>query len=246
VTVRRRSFSRRTRRWLALALAGALALAVVLAVVLARSASPPTRVVTIPRADRGASAALLRAAEALDYRPSSEPGAGRIESAPAAAAPSPIARDLLPVGSPAPPFRLRTPTGVAVSLHDLRGKAVLLEFFATWCPHCAAEAPHLATLYARLPHDRYAFVAVNADDEDAPSVLAYHVWFGLPFPALLDPRPATVRFPAHGGLGPVSSRYRVAAYPTFYVLDPRGRIVWRSDGEQPDALLLRELRRAAG
>jgi hypothetical protein len=53
-----------------------------------------------------------------------------------------------------------------------------------------------------------------------------------------------VTFPEHGPIGPVSRRYGVSLWPTFYVLDPRGRVVWRSGGEQPDALLERELRRA--
>jgi hypothetical protein len=43
----------------------------------------------------------------------------------------------------------------------------------------------------------------------------------------------------------VTTRYRVELYPTFYVIDPAGWIVWRSDGEQPDALLRLELARAA-
>jgi hypothetical protein len=43
----------------------------------------------------------------------------------------------------------------------------------------------------------------------------------------------------------VTGRYRVTVFPTFYVLDPRGRVAWRSAGEQTLALLARELRRAA-
>jgi hypothetical protein len=43
----------------------------------------------------------------------------------------------------------------------------------------------------------------------------------------------------------VTTQYRVQAFPTFYVVDPRGGISWRSDGEQPNALLERELRKAA-
>jgi len=147
----------------------------------------------------------------------------------------------LPVGSTAPAFSLRTPAGTSVRLADLRGRPVLLEFFATWCPHCAAEAPHLRRLYAQTDAP---FVAVNADSEDAASVFAFHVWFGLPFPALVDTGTHTVSWPASGPAGPVSSAYRVSSFPTFYVLDRRGRIVWRSAGEQPDAKLRQELRRA--
>jgi hypothetical protein len=104
----------------------------------------------------------------------------------------------------------------------------------------------LQRLYASLPKDKVAFVAVDANGEDGATVLAYHVYFGLGFPALLDPGGRPVTFPAHGSPGPVSRRYGVGAYPTFYVLDPRGRIAWRGDGEQPDALLRRELLAASG
>ena len=87
----------------------------------------------------------------------------------------------------------------------------------------------------------------NGSNEDAASVFAYHVYFGLPFPALLDPEPAkpAVTFPDHGTRGPVSKAYGVGYFPTFYVIDPQGRITWRADGEQPDALLKQELERAA-
>ena len=74
---------------------------------------------------------------------------------------------------------------------------MLLEFFATWCPHCNAEAPHLRRLYSSLKKTRYAFVSVNADGEgsDSEPVFAYHRYYGLRFPALLDPSPTREAFP---------------------------------------------------
>ena len=177
--------------------------------------------------------------------PTTEPGVGQLEDQPASAAHPPSNPNLLRVGSKAPAFTLKTPEGKSVRLTSLRGRTVLLEFFATWCPHCNAEAPHLHDLYASLSKRRYAFVSVNADGEDAASVFAYHRYFGLQFPALLDPSSNPGSFHRSGSAGRVSTRYGVRSYPTFYVLDPTGRIAWRSDGEQPDALLRLELARAA-
>jgi peroxiredoxin len=195
--------------------------------------------------DRNAPASLVQAANKVGFRPTTEPGVGQIEDEPASAAKPPANPDLLPVGSQAPAFALKTPEGDTVSLSDFRGKAVLLEFFATWCPHCNAEAPHLQALYRSLAKSKYAFVSVNGDGEDAASVYAYHRYFGLSFPALLDPGGTPGSFQQAGSAGLVSAEYRMAYFPTFYVIDPKGRISWRSDGEQPDALLRQELARAA-
>jgi hypothetical protein len=72
------------------------------------------------------------------------------------------------------------------------------------------------------------------------------VFYGLPFPAVLDPGNGSVRWPDHGRLGPVTETYGVTSFPTFYVLDPTGRVAWRTSGEQPDALVRKQLRQAAG
>ncbi|MEI8104489.1 MAG: TlpA disulfide reductase family protein [Actinomycetes bacterium] len=240
----RAAFSRRVRLRLAVGLALCVGLAVAAGLTLATSSKAPSRVVTIPAIDRDASPALIRAAEAVGFRPLGQGlGVGGIEDGPASAggaAPS----WLLPVGATAPPFALRTPAGKLVSLASFRGKALLLEFFATWCPHCAAEAPHLARLAAGMSTSRFAFAAIDANGGDAPSVLAFHVYFGLAFPALLDPGGQAATFPAHGSPGPVSLAYQARAYPTFYVIDPNGRIAWRGVGEQPDELLVQQLDRA--
>jgi peroxiredoxin len=238
----RPAFSRQTRFVLLLALVGVFIALVVVGVLLAHSSSKP-RVVTIPKADRNASPALIRAAQRVNFHPPKLDGVGKIEDEPASAAKI-LTKGLFPIGAHAPDFTLRTPTGTRVGLRDLRGKAVLLEFFATWCPHCNAEAPHLKELYAKLPRSNVAFVSIDGNSDDAASVLAYHIWYGLPFPALLDQAGRTVTFPEHGPIGPVSRKYGISLWPTFYVLDPRGRVTWRSAGEQPDALLARELRRA--
>jgi thiol-disulfide isomerase/thioredoxin len=240
----RRPRSRRIA-WLATAPPLLIAAVVIVSLVTRGSAGavpPPAK--EIPAVDRHASPELVKAADAIGFHPSTAPGVGTIEEQPASAARPPSNPDLLPIGSQAPGFTLKTPTGETVSLADYRGNTVLIEFFATWCPHCAAEAPHLAKLAHALRNA--AFISVNADGEDAASVFAYHRYFGLAFPALLDPSAQPGSFHREGAPGPVTHLYRVQSYPTLYVIGPGGRVTWRSDGEQPDALLRQALNQAAG
>ncbi len=229
---------------LALAIVGLIA-AGVLAVTRGVTSKAPPPASSIAASDTSAPQSLITAAAAVGFHPNVEAGVGQIESKPASAAHPPENPNLLPVGTTAPSFTLKTPQGQQVSLSDFRGKATLVEFFATWCPHCDAEAPHLHTLYASLSPARYAFVSVNADGESAPSVFAYHTYFGLQFPAVLDPSSHVGSFTSPGGAGKVTLAYKVEAFPTFYILNGRGVVVWRGDGEQPDALLRQELKRAA-
>jgi len=220
-------------------------IAIVVAVLLSQQSSPKTAGPSTPSAaDRNAPASLVSAAAAVGFHPTTEPGVGEMEGQPASAANPPENTSLLAVGSTAPGFTLKTPQRQSVSLSDYRGKAVLLEFFATWCPHCNAEAPHLKALYASLPKSKVAFVSVNADGETAPSVFAFHRYYGLAYPALVDPSSQPGSFSKEGAAGSVSTKYRVQAFPTFYVIDSKGKIAWRSDGEQPDALLRQELQQA--
>jgi peroxiredoxin len=219
----RPALSKRTRFVLLVTLLAAFVVAIAVGALLARSRPAPLRAVTIPAADRDASPELFRAAAAVGFHPLGQSsGVGELEGKPASAARPPISGNLLPVGATAPAFSLRTPTGELVRLADLRGRAVLIEFFTTWCPHCSAEAPHMQRLYASLPKAAAAFVAVDANGEDAASVLAYHIYYGLGFPAVLDPSGRAVTFPEHGSPGPVTRSYDVCAYPTFYVLEAAG------------------------
>lgn len=232
--------------WLATAVVGAT-IAIVAGIMATRSSSNAPPPAASPSAsDQNASPELVQAADAVGFKPSTEPGVGIWEDKPASAGKPPRSTALLAAGTSAPEFTLRTPQGQAVSLSDFRGKAVLLEFFATWCPHCQAEAPHLKAIAESMDKSTYAFVSINADSEDAASVFAYHRYFGLPFPSLLDPGSPPGSFHQQGGPGPVTQSYGLQAYPTFYVIDPQGKVFWATDGEQPDALIRAKLQAAAG
>jgi peroxiredoxin len=193
-------------------------------------------------ADANAPAALVQAADAIGFHTSSEPGVGLREDGAASDGTGQSDPTLLQPGTRAPAFTLKTPQGQTVSLSDYRGKAVLLELFATWCPHCQAEAPHLARLARALAPRDVQFISVNGDSEDAASVFAFHRYFASPYPALLDYQGAPGgSFSRLGPAGPVSKAYRLQSFPTFYVIKPDGTIAWGAQGEQPDALLKQKL-----
>jgi peroxiredoxin len=193
-----------------------------------------------------AESALAKAADALGFRQTIDKNVGVVELLPANTQLLPVSSSLLPVGRQAPDFSLLTATGKNVKLSDYRGKTVLLEFFATWCPHCQAEAGHLVQLSKTLASRGVAFLSVNADSEDAASLYAFERYFGITWPALLDPGSPAGSFNQAGGAGAVTQAFGVALYPTFYIIDSLGRVAWRGDREQPDALLLQKLIDASG
>jgi peroxiredoxin len=224
----------------------AVALAATAGILSNRTDSAPLPSAADPTSpDAQAPPELVAAAKALDFRPHTEPGVGLMEDKPASAAREASNPDLLAPGTQAPPFSLRTPEGDTVSLADYRGKAVLLELFATWCPHCQAEAPHLERLSDQLDPAKAAIVAIDGSSADAASVYAFHRYFGLTYPALLDPSGTPGSFTQPGPAGPVSRSYRLGVFPTFYVIGPDGTVRWAGDGEQPTAKLRQELQRAA-
>ncbi len=234
-----------TRRLFYLVTGGLVAASVVVGIFVALGASRGSLFAGAPGADAAdpdpAHAALAKAAEAVGFHSTVDSTVGVIEKLSADSVRPPANPLLIPVGAAAPAFTLQTPTGQRVSLSDFKGKTVLLEFFATWCPHCQAEAQHLVAIRAALSAKKFAFLSVNADGEDAASLYAFDRYFAIPYPTLLDPGDVAGSFNRRGSAGPVARSYRADIYPTFYIIDRNGFVAWRSDGEQPDALLIREL-----
>lgn len=107
-------------------------------------------------------------------------------------------------GQIAPDFSVRTPDGEVMRLSDFRGQKILLNFFATWCGPCKAEAPHLKAAYQRNS-DELVFLGVTFQDT-AGSVRAFADEYELPFLLTLDDS------------GEVGEAYRVRGLPTsFYI-----------------------------
>ena len=240
------------RRTLLLATAGLAVAGIAVAVIASTRPGPATAAPAVNASAPSAPAsafptdALAAAADALGFRRTTGENVGVVENLPPDTRLLPPSKTLLAVGAAAPDFTLATATGERVRLSDLRGKTVLLEFFATWCPHCQAEALHLMRLFETLPASDFAFLSVNADSEDPASLYAFDRFFHIPWPTLLDPGTPAGSFTRAGGAGPVTTAYGVALYPTFYIIDAKGRVAWRNDREQPDMLLSQKLHEVAG
>lgn len=116
-------------------------------------------------------------------------------------------------GFSAPDFTLSTLTGESVTLSDLRGQVVVLNFWASWCPPCRAEMPAIERVYRDLQPQGLVVLAVNTTYQDSESAAANFVAeFGLTFPILMDRR------------GEVSNRYQLRGLPSTYFVDRRGVI----------------------
>lgn len=111
----------------------------------------------------------------------------------------------------APPFALRTTQGVLVDLLALRGKPVVINFWATWCIPCAVEMPELQAVYAELG-GQFHLLGINLG-EPLDAVRHWANRYQLTFPLLLDEDLA------------VSSAYRLRAQPSTYIIAPDGSIV---------------------
>lgn len=123
---------------------------------------------------------------------------------------------------PAPdePMPLVGGDGAELSLTELRGQVVVVNFWASWCGPCRVEQPDLNDAAAALPDDEVAFVGVNIEDREA-NALAHIREFDVPYPHLYDPTNAFAsRF---GGVGP-------RTIPTTVLLDTQGRVAVRLFG----------------
>lgn len=121
--------------------------------------------------------------------------------------------------------------GEPIGLTHLRGRVVLVDFWATWCPPCVEMMPTLQRL-----HDGYAgrgltVLGVNQEADEKDRVASFLSRRGLSFPQLLD-------------TGELASRYGVHSFPTSFVIGRDGRIVAAHRGPAREATLRREIEAA--
>jgi len=117
----------------------------------------------------------------------------------------------LEIGQEAPNFTLENLEGDNVSLEDLRGKTVLINFWATWCPYCVKEMPDMDKLYVENKDDDFVVLAIDVG-ETREEASKYVEKSGYHFPVLLDTD------------GRVSMKYFVTGIPTSVMVDKEGKI----------------------
>ncbi|MGI4790015.1 MAG: TlpA family protein disulfide reductase [Janthinobacterium lividum] len=132
-----------------------------------------------------------------------------------------VSAQLLPVETPAPAFTTRTMAGQPLSLQGLRGKVVLLDYWATWCSTCHQTTPILESLHNRFGKQGLAVVGMSADDRHSiAAVKPFVKQFGMTYTITIDP--------AENGRAQYA--YHVDTLPAQYLIDKRGIIRWSHTG----------------
>ncbi|MBP1157568.1 MULTISPECIES: TlpA disulfide reductase family protein [unclassified Paenibacillus] len=126
----------------------------------------------------------------------------------------------LKIGQQAPDFELKMLDGQSVKLSDYRGKIVIINFWATWCPPCRAEMPHMQQYYMENEKEGVVILGVNATSTEisVPVVDSWLKEWGITFPIVLDEH------------GEVIKTYRVNSYPSTFVIDADGVIRHKHPG----------------
>ncbi|WP_413936759.1 peroxiredoxin family protein [Nitrospira sp. BLG_1] len=138
-----------------------------------------------------------------------------------------VGRGVVQVGDEAPNFILRDLAGNAVSLSQLRGKVVLLNFWATWCGPCRVEMPAMEQLYRTLPRREFEILAVSTDSQGAMVTRPFQKQMGFTFPIL------------HDSEYRVGLAYGARTIPVTFMVDRQGvvrqKIFGARDWDSPEA-----------
>lgn len=116
-------------------------------------------------------------------------------------------------GSTAPAWALRDLSGKAVTSDEFKGKVVILDFWATWCPPCRAEIPGFVDLYKRYAEKGLVIVGVSLDQNGPAAVTPFVQKFAMNYPVVMGDGQIVKAF---GG---------IEALPTTFVIDRTGKVV---------------------
>lgn len=137
------------------------------------------------------------------------------------------------VGKEAPGFTLKLFDGRRVSLEELRGKTVLLNFWASWCMPCRQESQALEESWLKYKDKNVVFIGVNVWDE-SESAASYIEKFGGGYPQGIDPKEE------------IQVNYGIGGVPETYFISPDGIITDKYDGALTEEIIDYYVMRAGG
>ncbi len=120
--------------------------------------------------------------------------------------------------SSAPEFSLKNLNGKSIALSSFKGKIVLLNFWASWCPPCLAEMPSFKKVYGEMKSRGLEVIAVSAD-KSVNETREFTDKKGFDFAILMDENRA------------VTKQYKVFSLPTTFLIDRKGIIIEKFFGE---------------
>ncbi|WP_315379451.1 TlpA disulfide reductase family protein [Hoylesella loescheii] len=126
------------------------------------------------------------------------------------------ATELLKPGTVAPDFELPSPDGKKVSLSQFKGKYVVLDFWASWCPDCRKDAPNIVAMYNRFKDKGVAFVGVSFDIDAALWKAAIDK-YGMKYAHVSELKKMRE--------ANISKAYGVKWIPSMVLIDPEGKVV---------------------
>ena len=117
----------------------------------------------------------------------------------------------------APNFTLPDMDGDMFSMSDYKGKTVIINFWATWCPPCREELPSMNRAWQKIKDNNIAMIAINVG-EDEDTIFSFMGDYPIDFQVLLDQS------------GEVINQWPIKGLPTTFVVDPAGRLYYRAIG----------------
>lgn len=117
----------------------------------------------------------------------------------------------------APDFKLKGEDGKFYQLSDFKGKVVIINFWATWCPPCRYEMPAMERAWKKLKGKGVVLLAINVG-ENENAIFEFTGKYPVTFPLLMDQQAEVVK------------KYKVSGLPTTYIITPEGMVTHRAMG----------------